>query len=203
MPIRIRQTGAIDMRGGRFSGPVTIEGTGSGSMALDATGPLTLRQRNDGDVSVDEVSGPVDVVMNGSGDLRIGSGTIPHLSALLTGSGDLLLGTAVIGQAHLVLSGSGDVLAKQIEGPVDAETNRSGDIRIGSVDSDTMRVTGNGSGDIAVLAGRIGMLVGVRNGSGDLLVRASIGGGSLSHHGSGDVTLPNVTGTLSRTGDTD
>ena len=203
MPLRIRQTDSVDMRGGRFSGPVTIEGTGSGSVALDATGPLTVRQQSDGDVSVGEVSGPVDILLNGSGDLRIGSGTIPSLSALLTSSGDLLLGTAVIGQTHLVLSGSGDVTAHRIKGPVDAETNSSGDVRIGSVDSDTMRVTGNGSGDIAVLAGRIGMLVGERNGSGDLLVRATIGGGSLSHHGSGDVTLPHVTGTLSRTGDTD
>ena len=66
-----------------------------------------------------------------------------------------------------------------------------------------MRVTGNGSGDIAVLGGRIGTLTGERNGSGDLVVRATIDGGSLSHHGSGDVTLPRVTGTLSRTGDTD
>ncbi len=203
MPLRIQQTDAVDLRGGRFSGPVTIEGTGSGSVVLDATGPLTVRQRSDGDVSVAEVSGPADIVLNGSGDLHIGGGTIPRLSALVTSSGDLLLGTAVIGQAHLVLSGSGDVTADRIGGPVDAETDSSGDVRIGSVDSDTMRVTGNGSGDIAVLGGRIGMLVGERNGSGDLLVRASIGSGSLSHHGSGDVTLPHVTGTLSRTGDTD
>ncbi len=203
MPLRIQQTDSVDIRGGRFTGPVTIEGTGSGSVVLDATGPLTVRQRSDGDVSVAEVSGLVDVVLNGSGDLRIGSGSIPRLSALLGSSGDLLLGTAVIGQAHLVLNGSGDLRANRIEGPIDAETDSSGDIRINCVDSDAVHVAGNGSGDIDVSGGRIGTLTGERNGSGDLVVRALIGGGSLSHHGSGDVTLPNVTGTLSRTGDTD
>ena len=109
----------------------------------------------------------------------------------------------MIGQAHLVLHGSGDLTADRIDGPIDAETDSSGDVRISSVDSDAVRVAGSGSGDIAVLGGRIGTLTGERNGSGDLLVRATIGGGSLSHHGSGDVTLTGVTGTLSRTGDTD
>lgn len=203
MPLHIQRTDAVDIRGGRFTGPVTIEGTGSGSVVLDATGPLTVRQRGGGDVSVAEVFGPVDVVLNGSGDLRIGSGAIAQLSALLGSSGDLLLGTAVIGRARLVLNGSGDFVADRIDGPIDAETNSSGDVRISSVDSDAMRVTGSGSGDISVLGGRIGTLTGERNGSGDLVVRATVGGGSLSHHGDGDVILPNVTGTLSRTGDGD
>ncbi len=201
MPLRIQQTDAVDIRGGRFTGPVTIEGTGSGTVTLDGAGPLTVRQRSGGDVSVAEVDGPVDAGLHGSGDLRIGGGAITRLSAVLTSSGDLSLGRATIGATHLVLHGEGDVTANRIEGPVDLQAAGSGDVRIASVDADTLQVAAEGSGDISVLGGRIGTLTGARDGSGDLLVRATIGGGSLSHHGSGDVTLPNLTGTLSRTGD--
>ncbi len=203
MPLRIQQTDAVDIRGGRFTGPVTIEGTGSGTVTLDGTGPLTVRQRSAGDVSVAEVDGPVDAGLHGSGDLRIGGGAITRLSAVVTSSGDLSLGRATIGPTRLVLHGEGDVSANRIEGPVDLQAAGSGDVRIASVDADTLQVAAEGSGDISVLGGRIGTLTGARDGSGDLVVRATIGGGSLSHHGSGDVTLPNVTGTLSRTGDTD
>ncbi len=203
MPLRIQQTDAVDIRGGRFTGPVTIEGTGSGSVALDGTGALTVRQRSDGDVSVAEVDGPLDAGLHGSGDLRIGRGAITQLSALVTSSGDLSLGQATIGPTRLVLHGEGDVTANRIEGPVDLQSAGSGDVRIASIDADTLQVAAEGSGDVSVLGGRIGTLTGARDGSGDLVVRATIGGGSVSHHGSGDVTLPNVTGILSRTGDSD
>ncbi len=203
MPLRIQQIDAVDIRGGRFTGPVTIEGTGSGSVTLDGAGALTVRQRSSGDVSVAEVAGAVDAVLDGSGDLRIGRGSVARLSAVLTGSGDLTLGQARIGPTRLILHGKGDATASRIEGPVELQATGSGDIRIASIDADTLQVAAEGSGDVAVLGGRVGTLTGTRDGSGDLLVRATIGGGSLSHHGDGDVTLPNVTGALSRTGDTD
>jgi hypothetical protein len=110
-----------------------------------------------------------------------------------------MLDHARIGDTRLIVNGGGDVSADRIDGRVDAQTTGSGDIRIASVSADSMRLSGEGSGDIIVEGGRIGALTAERGGSGDLVVQASIDGGTLSHHGSGDVTLPHVSGTLIRT----
>ena len=198
--LRIQQTGGFDIRGGRFTGPVTIEAAGSGTVTLDGTGGLTVRQRAAGDVFVGTVDGVVDAEMHGSGDLHIGEGAISSLNVSMAGSGDLTLGRAAIGPVHLVLNGSGDLVADRVSGAVDALTTGSGDISIASVTADTVHVAGEGSGDIVLRSGRIGNLTAERLGKGDLLVQATIAGGSVSHRGTGDVTLPHVTGPLTRTG---
>lgn len=201
--LRIVQQGHGDIHGGRFTGPVAIDGSGSGTVFLAGVGRLADQQQGSGGVVVDEVSGDVAVQLAGSGDLQIKRGQVSRMSAIITRSGDMLMGDVTIGDAHVELTGSGDLTMGTVDGRLDASTLHSGDIVVASVTADAVRLNGGGSGDIAIRAGKIGNLVAVRRGSGDLTVQAIIGSGTLSHDGSGDVSIPHVTGDLLRTGKTD
>ena len=192
--LSIRQQGDLDIHGGRFTGPVAIDSSGTGSVTLRGTGALTTRQQASGDVLVGTVSGDVTAVLQGSGDLRVEDGRVPHLSASLQGSGDVAMGRAAIGEGRLSLEQSGDFTAGNLTGHLEARTSGSGDITIGSVTADSATLEGEGSGDILVRGGRIGVLTATRRGSGDLVVRAVVGDAAVSHQGDGDVTLPNVMG---------
>ncbi len=194
--LRIRQSDELDIRGGRFTGPVTIDGSGSGSVVLDGTGGLRTRQGASGDVVVGTVTGEVVAMLEGSGDLRIAGGRVARLTATVQGSGDLALGQAVVGDSRLVLEGSGDFTADRVEGRLDARTTGSGDITIGSLIAATAWLQGSRSGDITIRGGRIGTLTALRLGSGDLAVDAVVGNATVTHHGSGDITLPRTNGTI-------
>lgn len=190
--LTLRQNGDIDIRGGRFTGPVTVEASGSGTVALAATGNLVDRQPVSGDVSIGEVAGTVEAELHGSGDLTIGEGAIPHLSLQSSGSGDIVMRHAVIGGGTIMLAGSGDFTADRIRGRIEASTSGSGDIAIGSIVADTVQLDGGGSGDIIVRGGGIGVLTADRRGSGDLVVRAVIQTATIAHHGDGTVTIPHI-----------
>lgn len=191
-PLTLVQSGDVDIHGGSFTAPVTIESSGSGDVALQSTGPLTIRQTASGTVSVHTVSGPVSAVLQGSGDLDVAYGSIDALTAESDGSGDLLFGHAILGSGAIAvtLHGSGSFSADAITGPLDASSTSSGDIRIGSLTAAHARLDGLGSGDILVSRGRIDSLSADRQGSGDLAIHAAIDGGRIIHHGSGDLTLP-------------
>lgn len=194
--LRIRQSGDLDIRGGRFTGPVAIDASGNGSVVLDATGSLTTRQGASGDILVGTVTGEVAATLEGSGDLRIADGRVTRLAATVQGSGDLAMGHAVVGDSRVVLDGSGGFTADRIEGRLDARTTGSGDITIDSLTAATAQLDGSRSGDITIRGGRIDRLTALRLGSGDLSVEAAIGHASVTHHGSGDVTLPRSSGTV-------
>lgn len=201
--LRIVQHGDVDIRGGRFTGPVAIDGSGSGSLFLASVGSLVDQQRASGDVVIGEISGGLDAQLSGSGDLQIKRGHVSTMSATIAGSGDLSTGDATIVNAQAELTRSGDLTMGMVAGHLDASTLGSGDITIASVTADTVRLVGSGSGDIAIHAGTIGKLTAVRRGSGDLTIQAVIGSGTSSHHGSGDVSMPHITGNLVRTGGDD
>lgn len=201
--LRLMQHGDVEMNGGRFTGPVAIDGLGSGSVRLAGVRSLADHQSGTGDVVVDEISGALEVQLSASGNLQIKRGQVSRMSATLTSSGDLSMGDATIGDAQVELTGSGDLTIGMVAGHLDASTSGSGDISIASVTADAARLIGGGSGDIAIHAGKIGKLTAVRRGSGDLTVKAVIGSGTSSHHGSGDVSLPHVTGSLVRSGGDD
>lgn len=191
--LRIVQHGSVDIHGGRFVGPVTIDSTGSGSVALESTGPLEVHQAG-GDVTIGEVTASLTATLNGSGDLRIARGHLSTLSATLNGSGDLSMQASVAGETHLTLNASGAVTAGRLDGIIQARTSGSGDITLAAVTAPSVELMGSGSGDIVIDRGRIGTLNAQRTGSGDLRVHAEIGNATVEHHGSGDVSLPNVTG---------
>ena len=197
--LRIRQSNDVDIRGGRFAGPVTIDGSGNGSVMFEATGALTTRQQASGDVFVGTVSGAVDATLDGSGDLRVADGQVPRLSAVIHSSGDLSMGRAAIGGGQLSVNSSGDFSADRVTGHFDGRTSSSGDITINSVVADTVQLEGQGSGDITIRHGRIGTLTAERHGSGDLVVDAPIENAIVSHQGSGDVRLPRASRTVGGT----
>ena len=189
--VRIRQSGSTDIRGGSFGGAVAIDSDGSGAVTLGRVGSLADTQSGSGDVMVGTVSGAVTARLSGSGDLRVAGGTVLQLSAASTGSGDIDLGRAAISGGRVELSGSGGFTAATVNGDsLVASTSNSGDIAIGSVHLGDVRLDGRGSGDIAIRGGTIGNLVADRGGSGDLVVDAAVASGGVSHHGSGDVRLP-------------
>ena len=199
MPLRIVQSGDADVHVGRFSGPVSIDVSGDGNVVVDRAGSLSDQQRSSGDVSVGEVSGDVVASITGSGDLHIGSGHAGSLDATLHGSGDLSAGSGTMfGNVRADLNDSGDLSLGTVEGHLVARTTGSGDISIWLATSDAAQLVGIGSGDILIRDGRIGSLTAERRGSGDLTIRAVIENGSVIHSGSGDVTLPHVTGRLTR-----
>ena len=194
MPLRVVQSGSADLHVGRFSGPVTVEATGSGDVVVEQAGAFTDQQESAADVSVGEVTGDVVVVLAGSGDLHIGSGRAGSLTATLRASGDLIAGGGTrFSDVNAMLADTGDLTLGEVTGHLDARTSGSGDIAIGLAELDTARLIGLDSGDILIRAGRIGTLTADRQGSGDLTVRAEIDAARVDHSGSGDVTLPHVT----------
>lgn len=197
--LTIEQEGDVDIRGGRFSGTVKIEASGSGDVTLEGTGSLIDNQHASGDVAIGEVSGNVVSTLLGSGGLKVDGGDVAHLSIESRESGDVSMGQTVLNDSIIRLNGSGGFTADRVVGRLDARTLASGDITIASVSTDIVRLQGDGSGDIAIRGGRIETLTASRGGSGDLDVRAIIGNGKVAHGGSGDVTLPHVSGTLVRT----
>lgn len=189
----------LDIRGGRFGGSVTIDASGSGSVVLDAVGSLIDHQEA-ADVYVGEINGDITADLAGSGDLRLVRGHVGHLAATLNGSGDLSTGETAIGTLDAQLTGSGDLTAERVGASVVARTTGSGDISIGTVTAGMAQLVGTGSGDIVIDGGRIGTLNAQRSGSGDLTVRASIDTANVSHHGSGELTLPHVSGRIMQDG---
>ena len=108
---------------------------------------LDLRDAGCGDWTVAPVSGPLNIGVAGSGDVKAsGAGWAEvHVS----GSGDVSLGE-VRGALTTAISGSGDVSAASINGPLEARISGSGDVKIHGGRATTMRVHIAGSGDVNV-----------------------------------------------------
>ena len=136
---------------------------------------LDLHASGCGDWTAAAVSGPLNISVAGSGDVRAeGAG---WAQAHVSGSGDVNLGE-VRGALSTSISGSGDVTAASINGPLEAQVAGSGDVRIKGGRATTMRVHIAGSGDVTL------------RGPADSL--------DASIAGSGDVTVGEVRGTVTK-----
>ena len=153
--------------------------------AVGRANSLELRDSGCGDWTAAPVSGPLNVGVSGSGDVRAaGAGWAEvHVS----GSGDVGLGE-VRGALTASISGSGDITAASINGPLDARISGSGDVRVKGGQATTMRVHIAGSGDVT-MKGPAQSLDASIAGSGDVNVGAV--SGSVTKHiaGSGDVNI--------------
>ncbi len=94
-------------------GDAEIDKSGSGDIVLGAiAGGLRYDSAGSGDTTATSVNGPVEVLINGSGGLRIGGGEADPLRLRLNGSGDFgFEGTA--SNPDVTINGSGSV---KIEG---------------------------------------------------------------------------------------
>ncbi len=90
-------------------GQAEIKKSGSGDIALGVVaGGLSYDSAGSGDTRVAAVNGLVEVLINGSGGLRIGGGEASPLRLRLNGSGDFRIeGTAV--NPDVTINGSGSV----------------------------------------------------------------------------------------------
>jgi len=137
--------------------------TKTGSADVTAGGRLRAAwaQTGSGDITLDEVTGPVTLA-GGSAGMRIATAGGPLQAK--SGSGDLVVGTA---RDEVSFStGSGDVRIQTAQGRVVAKTG-SGDVEIGEASADVTVTTG--SGDVRITCQRRGT-VSTKGGSGDIKI---------------------------------
>lgn len=109
--LSILSSGSSDVTIGDV-GAAKIDKSGSGDIALGAiAGGLRYDTAGSGDTKAASVNGPVEVLINGSGGLRIGGGEANPLRLRLNGSGDFRFdGTA--SNPDVTINGSGSVRIK-------------------------------------------------------------------------------------------
>ncbi len=114
-------------------GPATIDITGSGDLRLQRLeGPLRSVQRGSGNLVVGALDAPTaDVVIQGSGDALLGTGTLGTLHASVSGSGDLGV-AATVGNATVEASGGSDVKLSRVTGQLTKNTSGGSDVYTGA-----------------------------------------------------------------------
>lgn len=142
--------------------------------------------------TIANVSGPLALSIQGSGDMRAGTST--KLAANIMGSGDIYAGET--GDVAANIMGSGDLSV----GPsraLDANIMGSGDMRLvrvnGPVSANVM-----GSGNIVVEGGRASSLSASIPGSGDIDFRGQAGAISATILGSGDIVVASSNGPIAQ-----
>ena len=134
-----------------------------------------------GNWKIAPVSGPLNIIDAGSGNIRVtqaGDAIIDNL-----GSGTIAVDT--VRSLKLTVSGSGNVSAQNAAN-VDIKNQGSGDVSLGTVRS--LNAGLNGSGDLSVqhIGGNFSL---VNNGASDVNIGRLLGAASLNMSGSGDVNI--------------
>ncbi|MBB35283.1 MAG: hypothetical protein CME88_14845 [Hirschia sp.] len=145
-----------------------------------------------GDVELSDVTGELEVGINGSGDLL--SANVGQLNASVKGSGDIVVGD-VAGDAQLSIMGSGDIGTGTVNGSISASIRGSGDIRTGGGSGD-LDVSIRGSGDVRIDGGEFEDAKLSIAGSGDIKVNASVTDLNVDVAGSGDIRVIAATGKI-------
>jgi len=127
-----------------------------------------------GDWTIANVTGTLDLSLEGSGDAVVG--TSQRLKIGIEGSGDVRAGATR--DLDVGIGGSGDVEVAGVNGPVELSVAGSGDLRVRGGTAPRM--------DISIA------------GSGDVEFRGTVGDLSVSIVGSGDVRVHDVTGRVNR-----
>jgi hypothetical protein len=139
-----------DLTGVRLNGSGDFEAEGR----ID-TDQIDIVLRGSGDMRLkDIICDRCDVELIGSGDVSLGNVDALNASAVLVGSGDLALGLQRVKDTRLLLKGSGDIKADFKEGcvAVGCELRGSGDISLkGSVHEFRQNKTGSGDIDVSGL----------------------------------------------------
>lgn len=128
--LKLNQAGSGDTRVGR-AGQANLRVAGSGDISTqEIAGPLHVDIAGSGDVTAASLKGALDVKIAGSGDVHIPSGQAGAVTVSIAGSGGLEFGgTADSLKARI--AGSGDVKVKAVKGEVSKAVVGSGAIKIG------------------------------------------------------------------------
>jgi len=142
--------------------------------------------------TIANVSGPLALSIEGSGDMRAGTST--KLAANIMGSGDIYAGAT--GDVAANIMGSGDMTVGAGRA-LDANIMGSGDMRFARIDG---AVSANimGSGNIVVASGRATSLSASVPGSGDIDFQGQAGAISATILGSGDIRVASSNGPISQ-----
>ena len=120
------------------SGDVTAANTGDAEINIGGSGNfkggtvnhLEANIGGNGDVSVDQVTGPIDVNIGGSGNVAVAGGNSGNMEVNIAGSGDVRHGGGVQ-NLEVNIVGSGDVRVKSVSGNVSKTVMGSGHIIVG------------------------------------------------------------------------
>jgi hypothetical protein len=164
-------------RAAKVSASGAVFGTVGRSQSLD------FANAGCGDWTIANVSGPLDISLAGSGDVKAGSATATKIN--IAGSGDVSVGR-IAGDLVANVAGSGDVHATSIGGNLKAAVAGSGDIHVDGGHARVMQVSVAGSGDVA-FGGVADSLSANVMGSGDVSAARVTGAVSKSVMGSGEV----------------
>jgi len=109
----------------------TIERGGTPTLVTQAVADgLSTAVRGSGDVTAASVSGPLDVNIAGSGDVRVRGGQVTRMNVAVAGSGDVTFG-GVAQSLEASVAGSGDVHVAQVTGSVTKHVAGSGEVQVG------------------------------------------------------------------------
>jgi len=128
--MRLSEAGSGDARaGGAATADLSVAGSGN-VVTREIRAGLVAVSTGSGDISAASVSGPFNVRIAGSGDIRAPAGQVTDLTAQVAGSGDVRFG-GVARSLSASVAGSGDVTVAEVTGPVSKRVFGSGQVRVG------------------------------------------------------------------------
>jgi hypothetical protein len=129
--LRLDQAGSGESRAGSAaSGDLSVAGSGRIAVLSLGDGMIAVSSGS-GDIGVEQVSGPMDVRIAGTGDVTVAAGDVTHMDASIAGSGDIRM-DGVVQSLNGSVTGSGDVVVKHVTGPVIRRVFGTGSVRVGS-----------------------------------------------------------------------
>ncbi|EJX10423.1 hypothetical protein, secreted [gut metagenome] len=160
----------------QVSAPMVESATLNGSGDIHFSAPVDSRK-------------PLELTVNGSGDMDSRNIKVASLKATVNGSGDINLGDIEASRIQTTVNGSGDLTVAGIKAErANAAVNGSGDLSWRNVTADDIQTEVNGSGDVQLSDVTAQSVNGSVSGSGDL----ELNGCSEEAHyvlaGSGDIS---------------
>lgn len=151
--IDIKNGGSTDYAIGAVGGSLRARLAGSGDMTAEGVSDLALDIAGSSDARFVQLSGPADISIAGSGDVRIANATVPSMKIDVRGSGNVSVEQGQIGSLSASVAGSGDLRIRANVQDAALSTVGSGDIDVAKV-AGTLSSSKAGSGSIRI--GRAG-----------------------------------------------
>ncbi len=155
---------------------VTLNGSGNISFSshAESRNPLNLTLNGSGDIDVRNIKATsLTATVNGSGDIHLGQITSRQVQATVNGSGDLTAAGVKAERTMATVNGSGDLECYSITAQsVDGAVRGSGDLQLGG-SCETANYVLAGSGDISAAGLKAKQVIARTHGTGDIHCHAS------------------------------
>ncbi|MEE9273252.1 MAG: DUF2807 domain-containing protein [Robiginitomaculum sp.] len=178
---------------------------------VETIGSGDLHVRSCGDITIGDVTGPLDLAISGSGDVKIGDAGASDIS--ISGSGDLETGDLasvelkmsgasdidigdVLGHMEIRSSGAGDVTVGRIKGGLHYVGSGASDFDAEYVDGGDLYIDVSGSSDTSIDDGDVNKLYIEASGASDVDYHGSSVNGETHASGASDITLKRPSGSL-------